>query len=142
MCFFHRLSFLCAFLASFFISNQALALPNPASTFCIALDYTLQNDACVFPDGAHCEQWAFWRGECGTVYHLCTLRHGTLEQHQTIPVCRLNQKLYVWQVLKAPPSSGRQWTASLVPYTASSDNVASDPEKPPRAPDSLDKPTS
>jgi putative hemolysin len=49
-------------------------LPNPASVFCEQQGYRLemrtaadgsQSGVCVFPDGAECDEWAFYRGECG-----------------------------------------------------------------------------
>jgi putative hemolysin len=54
-------------------ASQA-ALPNPASEFCEANGGTLeirtaadgsQTGACVFADGSECEEWAYFRGECG-----------------------------------------------------------------------------
>ncbi|MFN2270421.1 MAG: DUF333 domain-containing protein [Anaerolineae bacterium] len=47
---------------------------NPASVYCQEQGYTLEmrTDAdggmygvCIFPDGTECEEWAFYRGECG-----------------------------------------------------------------------------
>jgi len=49
-------------------------LPNPASVYCeqngnrleirTAADGS-QNGICVFPDGSTCDEWAYYRGECG-----------------------------------------------------------------------------
>ncbi len=49
-------------------------LPNPASVYCkerggrlairTAADGS-QVGVCMFPDGGECEEWAFYRGECG-----------------------------------------------------------------------------
>jgi putative hemolysin len=49
-------------------------LPNPASVYCkeqgnkheirMAADGS-QNGICVFPDGSTCDEWAYFRGECG-----------------------------------------------------------------------------
>jgi putative hemolysin len=49
-------------------------MPNPASVYCtqngnkleirIAADGS-QNGICVFPDGSACDEWAYYRGECG-----------------------------------------------------------------------------
>jgi putative hemolysin len=49
-------------------------LPNPASVYCeeqggrleirTAADGS-QYGACIFPDGSECDEWAFYRGECG-----------------------------------------------------------------------------
>jgi putative hemolysin len=49
-------------------------MPNPASVYCeqngnkleirTAADGS-QNGVCVFPDGGTCDEWAYFRGECG-----------------------------------------------------------------------------
>lgn len=50
-------------------------IANPASEKCLSLGYSLkiQKDErggefgiCVFPDGTLCDEWEFFRGECGT----------------------------------------------------------------------------
>ncbi len=49
-------------------------LPNPASVYCVQNGNKLeirtaadgsQNGVCVFPDGSTCDEWAYYRGECG-----------------------------------------------------------------------------
>ncbi len=53
--------------------DPSLDMPNPASKYCRDQGYQLElrTDAsgttgyCVFPDGSECEEWAFYRGECG-----------------------------------------------------------------------------
>jgi putative hemolysin len=49
-------------------------MPNPASVYCTEKGNTLeihtaadgsQNGICVFPDGSTCDEWAYYRGECG-----------------------------------------------------------------------------
>jgi putative hemolysin len=48
-------------------------LANPASVYCEEQGYTLEmrtddsgtRGVCIFPDGSECEEWAFYRGECG-----------------------------------------------------------------------------
>ncbi len=49
-------------------------LPNPASAYCEEQGYQLeirtdaegnQYGVCIFPDGSECDEWAFFRGECG-----------------------------------------------------------------------------
>jgi putative hemolysin len=51
-----------------------MELANPASVYCQEQGYTLemrtdadggQYGVCVFPDGTECDEWAFYRGECG-----------------------------------------------------------------------------
>ncbi len=54
--------------------NPQVNMPNPASAYCeqqgnkheiqMASDGS-QNGICVFPDGSTCEEWAYFRGECG-----------------------------------------------------------------------------
>jgi putative hemolysin len=61
-----------AFLA---VSRGAMGVANPASVYCDAQGYDLeirtnpetggQVGYCVFPDGSACEEWDFYRGECG-----------------------------------------------------------------------------
>jgi putative hemolysin len=55
-------------------TEQLGNMPNPASVHCeqngnsrechTAADGS-QSEVCVFPDGSTCEQWAYFRGECG-----------------------------------------------------------------------------
>lgn len=49
-------------------------LPNPASVYCEQNGNTLeivtaadgsQSGVCIFPDGNTCDEWAYFRGECG-----------------------------------------------------------------------------
>jgi putative hemolysin len=49
-------------------------IPNPASVYCEQNGNTLeirtaadgsQNGICIFPDGGTCDEWAYFRGECG-----------------------------------------------------------------------------
>jgi putative hemolysin len=49
-------------------------MPNPASAYCTQNGNKLeihtaadgsQNGICVFPDGSTCDEWAYYRGECG-----------------------------------------------------------------------------
>jgi hypothetical protein len=49
-------------------------LSNPASEFCeqqgnrleiITEEDGSQNGVCIFPDGSNCDEWAYFRGECG-----------------------------------------------------------------------------
>ena len=49
-------------------------IPNPASVYCEQQGNTLeiqtaddgsQSGVCVFPDGSTCDEWAYFRGECG-----------------------------------------------------------------------------
>jgi len=71
-----KLLVLCAFLAVI-LPNFALAqagVPNPAAVYCQERGGNLQTDGsvsnCVFSD-VTCEEWAFYRGECGNNHSLC-----------------------------------------------------------------------
>ena len=52
------------------------SMPNPASVYCTQQGNKLeiltaadgsQNGICIFPDGSACDEWAYYRGECGPV---------------------------------------------------------------------------
>ena len=54
--------------------GEQAGIANPASAFCIERGFKLeirtgqdggQHGVCVFPDGSECDEWAFFRGECG-----------------------------------------------------------------------------
>jgi putative hemolysin len=55
--------------------NPQVNMPNPASLYCeqngnkleiqTAADGS-QSGVCVFPDGSTCDEWAYFRGECGS----------------------------------------------------------------------------
>ncbi len=54
--------------------DPAANLPNPASVYCEEQGYKSeirtaedgsQSGVCVFPDGSECDEWAFYRKECG-----------------------------------------------------------------------------
>lgn len=51
-----------------------VGMPNPASVYCgqnggtleiVTADDGSQSGRCVFPDGSVCDEWAYFRGECG-----------------------------------------------------------------------------
>ncbi len=57
--------------------KPSTGLANPAAVYCQEMDYKLetrtkndgsQHTVCIFPDGKECNQWAFFRGECGVDY--------------------------------------------------------------------------
>jgi putative hemolysin len=57
------------------------SLPNPASVFCEQQGNRLeirtapdgsQSGVCIFPDGSECDEWAFFRGECGAADSIST----------------------------------------------------------------------
>jgi putative hemolysin len=50
-------------------------MPNPASAYCVEQGYKSeirtaddgsQTGYCIFPDGSECDEWAYFRGECGS----------------------------------------------------------------------------
>jgi uncharacterized protein len=52
-----------------------VGMPNPASVYCAQNGNKLeihtaadgsQNGICIFPDGSTCDEWAYFRGECGS----------------------------------------------------------------------------
>jgi len=58
-------------------SSENVEIANPASVYCVQSGYTLEIRAnagggeygvCIFPDGKECEEWAFFRNECGAGY--------------------------------------------------------------------------
>jgi len=61
-------------LAACSASQTQAGMPNPASVYCEQTGNKLeirtaadgsQNGICVFPDGSTCDEWAYYRGECG-----------------------------------------------------------------------------
>ncbi|MGZ3597346.1 MAG: putative hemolysin [Syntrophales bacterium] len=59
------------------VSSENIQIANPASVYCVQSGYTLEIRAnagggeygvCIFPDGNECEEWAFFRNECGARY--------------------------------------------------------------------------
>ncbi len=58
--------------------GPGVGLANPASVYCSALGYAALGSDCKFPDGTTCEQWAFYRGECGQAHSFCNLHGGSV----------------------------------------------------------------
>lgn len=54
--------------------------------YCTGLDYNLEYNItsgfCVFPDGSKCDDWSFYRGECGQQFTFCEQNGFTIE-HRT-----------------------------------------------------------
>jgi putative hemolysin len=64
-------------------------MPNPASDYCEQNGNTLeihtvadgsQYGICVFPDGSACDEWAYYRGECGTAVQKSPTPAMTIEE--------------------------------------------------------------
>jgi hypothetical protein len=63
-------------------------IPNPASVYCgqnggkleiRTADDGSQNGICIFPDGSTCDEWAYFRGECGSATPITPTPAITLE---------------------------------------------------------------
>ena len=59
------------------VSSEEVKMANPASVYCVQSGYTreIRTNAdgseygvCIFPDDNECEEWAFFRNECGAGY--------------------------------------------------------------------------
>jgi putative hemolysin len=53
----------------------SVGVPPSAGEYCVKLGFTIAGDRCTFGDGTSCEQWAFYRGECGQPHSYCN-QHG------------------------------------------------------------------
>ena len=117
--FFNKRFFLFSVFAC--LPTFCFAIPNPASVLCSTLNYQAMEGDCIFPDGSRCEQWSFWRGECGKKFHICTVRGGTLDQMNKTPVCLMKEQIYTWQIKKSSESPVKQsaWTIVFIPYVSS-----------------------
>ena len=49
---------------------------NPAAVYCSRVGGTPEADTCTFADGTTCEQWSFYRGECGQAFSFCNQNGG------------------------------------------------------------------
>lgn len=68
-----------------------IEIPNPASVYCkengnaLIIDTAAdgsQSGVCVFPEGGTCEEWAYFRGECGPVVQASPTPVNTVEATQ------------------------------------------------------------
>jgi putative hemolysin len=55
---------------------------NPASVYCAKLGYKAEGEQCIFPDGTSCEQWAFWRAQCGQSFSYCNRQGGQVKNEE------------------------------------------------------------
>jgi putative hemolysin len=69
-------------------TDVPINMPNPASLYCEENGNTLeiqtaadgsQSGVCIFPDGSSCDEWAYFRGECGPATQEPTLPVVTVE---------------------------------------------------------------
>jgi putative hemolysin len=58
----------------------SVGVPPPAGEYCAKLGYPIEGQDCVLPDGTRCEQWSFYRGECGQAYSYCNQHGGTISK--------------------------------------------------------------
>jgi putative hemolysin len=70
-------------------STSQANMPNPASVYCAGQGFKSeirtdadgsQSGVCIFPDGSECDEWAYFRKECGPV-----LQSGTTSSPTEIP---------------------------------------------------------
>ena len=79
----------------------SVGVPPPAGEYCVKLGYTLTEKGCTFPDGTSCEEWAFYRGQCGNSKSYCSRQGGTISTKTedkggwtaVYGVCTLNGKV-------------------------------------------------
>jgi putative hemolysin len=62
--------------------GSGFGLANPASVYCTALGYTWSDGQCAFSDGTSCEEWSFFRGECGQTHSFCNMHGGNVSNVQ------------------------------------------------------------
>jgi putative hemolysin len=55
---------------------------SPAAIYCEKTGYEASGDACVFPDGTSCDQWAFYRAKCGQEHSYCQTHGGTITNEE------------------------------------------------------------
>lgn len=57
----------------------AVGVPPPQVEFCTRLGYRAEVDGnCYFPDGTSCEQWDFYRLDCGREHTYCNTHGGEI----------------------------------------------------------------
>jgi putative hemolysin len=56
----------------------AIGVPPPPDEYCKNLGFVIVESACTFPDGTSCDQWAFYRGECGQERSYCNQQGGQI----------------------------------------------------------------
>ncbi|MEM4703047.1 MAG: C1 family peptidase [Candidatus Pacearchaeota archaeon] len=80
-----------------FLANIAYvsALPNPAAVYCSELGYKYkvvetslgQKGICVMPNNEKCDEWSFFRGECGQEFSYCSKQGYELKSKNGMAFC-------------------------------------------------------
>ncbi len=74
-------------------------IANPASVYCEKRGYQIvmrtvadgsQSGVCIFPDGSECDEWAFFRGECGPDEATPMLENKAIEAAKIVLAKQLN----------------------------------------------------
>jgi putative hemolysin len=60
-------------------SSGGVGLANPASVYCTQMGYVLNGAQCEISASVTCEQWAFYRGECGQAQSFCARQGGSVQ---------------------------------------------------------------
>jgi putative hemolysin len=60
----------------------SVGVPPTAGEYCARLGFSLTGSGCTFPDGTSCDEWAFFRGECGQPHSYCN-QHGGVVSSKT-----------------------------------------------------------
>ena len=94
-------------------------MPNPASVYCEQTGNKLeirtaadgsQNGICVFPDGSTCDEWAYYRGECGPVTQKSPTLAMTVEEQASggyMPPGTSEEIADWWGVIKSTESGAQ-----------------------------------
>ena len=85
-------------------------LSNPASVYCTqqgnkleiyTADDGSQSGICIFPDGSTCDEWAYYRGECGSTIPTMTIEVTTNASGGFIPPGTTEEIADWWGVIKS-----------------------------------------
>lgn len=106
---------------------KLLQAPDPAAKFCVDSGYQYEGGMCIFPDGSKCEEWAFYRGECGQKFTYCEKQGNKVESRVETETIKDAQFIYAickfpdgtecgeedYQQGKCKPGECKQWTLSI-----------------------------
>jgi uncharacterized protein len=92
-----------------------VGIPNPASVYCKQQGNKLeirtaangsQNGVCIFPDGSTCDEWAYFRGECGLAVQNIPTSAKTVEEQPSggsMPPGTAEEITDWWGTIKSTP---------------------------------------